>query len=235
MLPADNPQQSEESSHMGGGANLKDRKSKKGGPRVVTESDVGYHSLFEVSFLISRSSRHYLSTKQIGDARTAKETREELETQINLAMLGVEKAVTDRQTYSGTKDPIAQNWIDILIAKARELKATQPHLTKIEIAADLREWFDAQPGDKINPLLSVAGKYAAMLISLNLRLLFRQDLIQHKTRLLRYYILFCLESSNTCGTIYTPRGLRQIVTFLLCGWKPQISTDSVYLQFELLI
>jgi hypothetical protein len=52
MLPADNPQQSEESSHMGGGANLKDRKSKKGGPRTTTESDVGYHSLFEVSFIL---------------------------------------------------------------------------------------------------------------------------------------------------------------------------------------
>jgi hypothetical protein len=48
-LPADNPQQSEEASHMGGNANCKSRKSMKGGPHNVTESDEGYHELYTVS------------------------------------------------------------------------------------------------------------------------------------------------------------------------------------------
>jgi hypothetical protein len=49
-LPADNPQQSEEASHMGGNANCKSRKSTKGGPHEVTESDEGYHALYYVGF-----------------------------------------------------------------------------------------------------------------------------------------------------------------------------------------
>lgn len=48
-LPGDNPQQSEEASHMGGSANHKSRKSTKGGPHEVTESNEGYHELYTVS------------------------------------------------------------------------------------------------------------------------------------------------------------------------------------------
>lgn len=47
-LPADNPQQSEESSHMGGNANCGCRKCKTGGPHYHTESDEGYHALHYV-------------------------------------------------------------------------------------------------------------------------------------------------------------------------------------------
>jgi hypothetical protein len=47
-LPADNPQQSEEASHMGGNANRKCRRSMKGGPHEVTESNEGYHELYTV-------------------------------------------------------------------------------------------------------------------------------------------------------------------------------------------
>lgn len=47
-LPADNPQQSEEASHMGGNANCKCRKCKQGGPHAVVESDEGYHKLHYV-------------------------------------------------------------------------------------------------------------------------------------------------------------------------------------------
>jgi hypothetical protein len=47
-LPADNPQQSEEASHMGGNANCKSRKSTKGGPHEITESNGGYHELYTV-------------------------------------------------------------------------------------------------------------------------------------------------------------------------------------------
>jgi hypothetical protein len=49
-LPVDNPQQSEESSHMGGNANCSCRKCKVGGNHKYTESDEGYHSLHFVSY-----------------------------------------------------------------------------------------------------------------------------------------------------------------------------------------
>lgn len=47
-LPANNPQQSEEASHIGGNANCGCRKCRAGGPREHTESDSGYHSLYMV-------------------------------------------------------------------------------------------------------------------------------------------------------------------------------------------
>lgn len=51
-LPADNPQQSEGASHMGGNANCSCRKCLAGGPRELTESNEGYHALHYVGFLI---------------------------------------------------------------------------------------------------------------------------------------------------------------------------------------
>jgi hypothetical protein len=36
---------------MGGNANCKSRKSTKGGPHEITESNKGYHELYTVSFL----------------------------------------------------------------------------------------------------------------------------------------------------------------------------------------
>ena len=47
-LPADNPQQSEEASHMGANANCACRKCNVGGSHEFTESDMGYHSLHKV-------------------------------------------------------------------------------------------------------------------------------------------------------------------------------------------
>lgn len=139
-LPADNPQQSEESSHMGGNANCKCQKCKVGGPHDHTESDEGYHSLFFA-----------------GVIRSAEETRQQLERQIDLAMYGVEKPILEMQTATGTKDKVAQYWIDILLKKAREIKSEQPVRTAESIADELRAWLKEQPGDKVNPLLSVAG------------------------------------------------------------------------------
>lgn len=47
-LPADNPQQSEEASHIGPTGNCKCRRCAVGGPSSVTESQEGYHALHEV-------------------------------------------------------------------------------------------------------------------------------------------------------------------------------------------
>ncbi|KAF8874151.1 hypothetical protein CPB84DRAFT_1690343 [Gymnopilus junonius] len=139
-LPADNPQQSEEASHMGGNANLKCRRCGVGGPHDHTESDEGYHSL------------HFT-----GVARSAGETQKCLEKQLKTACYGIEKHVTDIQTETGTKDKITQHWIDILIQKCHEMKSQDPGWTPDSIAEELQKWLKDQPGDKFNPLLSIAG------------------------------------------------------------------------------
>lgn len=61
------------------------------------------------------------------------------------------------QTATGTKDKIAQHWIDILLKKSREMKSTNPSRLSENIAEELRGWLKSQPGDKINPLLSISG------------------------------------------------------------------------------
>jgi hypothetical protein len=82
---------------------------------------------------------------------------QQLDEQISLSMYGVERTISQLQTAIATKDPIAQYWIDILLSKARELKAAQPDRSSDDIARELRKWFEEQPGDKKNPLLSVLG------------------------------------------------------------------------------
>jgi hypothetical protein len=95
---------------------------------------------------------------QSGTPRSSTIISEQLDEQIRLSMYGVESPITKLQTATGTKDPIAQYWIDILLSKARELKAARPDRSCDDIATELREWFNEQPGDKKNPLLSVLGK-----------------------------------------------------------------------------
>ncbi|KAJ6608328.1 hypothetical protein B0H10DRAFT_2303295 [Mycena sp. CBHHK59/15] len=139
-LPADNPQQSEEASHMGGNANCGCRRCKAGGPHEHTESDAGYHSM------------HYA-----GLPRFAADTKRTLEEQIKLAMYGVEAPISKLQTATGVKDKVAQYWINILLEKARQMKADNPGRTADSIAEELKTWLDQQPGDKVNPLLDIAG------------------------------------------------------------------------------
>lgn len=53
-LPADNPQQSEQASHIGGNGNSKCRKCKVGGSHEDTESNEGYHAFYTVRNLSVR-------------------------------------------------------------------------------------------------------------------------------------------------------------------------------------
>lgn len=73
-------------------------------------------------------------------------------------MYGVEKPISDNQTATGTKDKVAQYWIDILLAKSRKMKSDSPGRSAESIADELRIWLSNQPGDKINPLLTVVGE-----------------------------------------------------------------------------
>lgn len=146
---------------MGGNANYKSRKSMKGGPASKAESNEGYHELYTVSILKCVDFLFVLIILQVGDTkRTAASTRKEIESQVAQAMLGISSKVEEKQTASGTKDKIAQHWIDQLIAKAREIKSKHPGRPENEIVAELSQWYDDQPGDKINPLLLFEGVHA---------------------------------------------------------------------------
>ena len=125
-LPGDNPQQSEEASHMGGNASRKSQKSMKGGPPEVTESDGGYHEPLHGSFflyqILNPYSWHYVIIIQWGQPRSAAATRAEIYKQVQLAMWGYSEPVKKLQTATGTKDKITQHWIEIHLAKARRWK-----------------------------------------------------------------------------------------------------------------
>ncbi|KAK6966745.1 hypothetical protein R3P38DRAFT_2590271, partial [Favolaschia claudopus] len=58
---------------------------------------------------------------------------------------------------TGTKDKITQFWIEKLLAKARPMKEENPSRKTEEVAVELKAWLDQQVGDKMNPLLDLAG------------------------------------------------------------------------------
>ncbi|KAJ7719076.1 hypothetical protein B0H14DRAFT_3098629 [Mycena olivaceomarginata] len=130
-LTGDNPQQSDEASHMGGNANFPCRKCHWGGTRKEKEGDINYHTCHLV-----------------GIARNAAEIRETLDKQLQHAMRGDAKMVENLQRETGTKDKITQYWIERLLARAKDLKAERRTRTPTEIAAELQKW---------NPLLDLPG------------------------------------------------------------------------------
>ncbi|KAJ6592424.1 hypothetical protein B0H19DRAFT_1204789 [Mycena capillaripes] len=67
------------------------------------------------------------------------------------------EALTEHQQATGTKDKITQHWIEILLAKSKALKTENRRRTATEISTELRTWLEAQPGEKMNPLLDICG------------------------------------------------------------------------------
>ncbi|KAJ7866209.1 hypothetical protein B0H14DRAFT_2573484 [Mycena olivaceomarginata] len=139
-LTGDNPQQSEEASHMGGNANYPCRKCGWGGSTKEKETVQVYHDC-------------HLA----GTARDAAEIRDNLGKQLQFAMLGDKKGVENLQRSTGTKDKITQYWIELLLKKASELRLEVPRRSKEVIASELQTWLDQQQGDKFNPLLDITG------------------------------------------------------------------------------
>ncbi|KAF7375527.1 hypothetical protein MSAN_00440900 [Mycena sanguinolenta] len=97
-LPGDNPQQSEEASHMGGNANHPCRKCHWGGSQKKEGNGELYHQC-------------HLA----GVARNIAEIRENLERQLQMAMHGDRTGIENLQRATGTKDKVAQHWISILL------------------------------------------------------------------------------------------------------------------------
>ncbi len=104
FLPADNPQQSETSSHLGVNASLNCRRDMSGGSEQVKESVEGYEALFHP-----------------GVPRECEKTISVIRKQIWLACHGDQGGIGQLSTETGVKDKIAQFWIDTLLAKVKPI------------------------------------------------------------------------------------------------------------------
>ncbi|KAJ7144866.1 hypothetical protein C8R43DRAFT_891028 [Mycena crocata] len=136
--PADNPQQAEEASHIGHQGNYFCRVCKVGGTNEEKESPAGYPKFYEA-----------------GAPRNVEEIRSCVLEQIRLATRGIASHVEALQTSTGTKDKIAQHWINILIPKSREMQAADPRRTVDQISEELCTWLATQTDQPYNPLLDL--------------------------------------------------------------------------------
>ncbi|KAI0071057.1 hypothetical protein K474DRAFT_1566504, partial [Panus rudis PR-1116 ss-1] len=135
----DNPQQSEDCSHIGLNGNYPCRRCKVGGTHTEKESNEGYEQFFAPSV-----------------SRTATETVREINSQLLHACLGVQETVDAMQSEKGIKDKIAQYWIEILLTKAREqqhARLINPQTKDQCLKGTLRN--QLRPGDHYNPLLGL--------------------------------------------------------------------------------
>jgi hypothetical protein len=158
--PADNPQQAEEASHIGHQGNYFCRRCHVGGTNEQKECPDGYHSFYAVSPRLTGSVPSLnVSFEQPGQPRNVEDIRSCVLAQIRLATYGVATHVEALQTSTGTKDKIAQHWIDILIQKARETQAASPGRDIDEISNELLIWLSQQTDEPYNPLLDLPCTY----------------------------------------------------------------------------
>ncbi|KAK0444640.1 uncharacterized protein EV420DRAFT_1721990 [Desarmillaria tabescens] len=106
VLPADNPQQSETSSHIGVNGNFSCRRDLTGGSSEQKESVDGYEALYHPG----------------KDERTVTQTIQAIRWQIWLACQGNQEGVKNASASSGVKDKLSQYWIEQLIIKSRALQ-----------------------------------------------------------------------------------------------------------------
>ncbi|KAJ6613813.1 hypothetical protein B0H10DRAFT_2165219 [Mycena sp. CBHHK59/15] len=143
--PADNPQQAEEASHIGHQGNYFCCVCKVGGTKEEKESPEGYRTFYEFIILCRRR----------GAPRNVEEIRSCVLEQLRLATRGVAAHVEALQTSTGTKDKIAQHWIDLLIPKSREMQTADPRQPVDEISNELLVWLGKQTDQPYNPLLDL--------------------------------------------------------------------------------
>ena len=176
-MPADNPQQAESASGIGGNGNLNCIRDKSGGTKEQKESDKGYHALFAVSDdHNSNISTIELRVSKPGETRrTVSETVQIIKQEINLSCEGIACRVSELQTETGVKDRTAQYWIDRALERSSELlrqrlqePTTQDHRLKgkldpderkqikqtihREVVAEVQRWVIEQPPERYNQL-----------------------------------------------------------------------------------
>ncbi|KAI0264584.1 hypothetical protein BC834DRAFT_804009, partial [Gloeopeniophorella convolvens] len=135
-LPADNPMQSELSSHIGLGGNCFCRRCKVGGTQEEKTTADGFHALFVP-----------------GVPRSATATRKEVMAQLRDAARGQD--VEDRQHKSGVKDVLAQKVIQ-RAAQERIRLCNESSLSEQELEERIDAWIMGQHG-AINPFLEQPG------------------------------------------------------------------------------
>ncbi|KAK7047084.1 hypothetical protein VNI00_006746 [Paramarasmius palmivorus] len=136
-LPGDNPQQSDEASHISHQGNCKCRLCRPGATGVFAAS-TGYLNFFSA-----------------GTPHNVHNIRNCVLEQLRLASEGVKERVDEIQTATGVKDKIALHWISILLAKAKEAQSANPGRCHKAISHDLLEWLKTQTDQPYNPLLDV--------------------------------------------------------------------------------
>ncbi|KAF8505214.1 hypothetical protein JB92DRAFT_3084144 [Gautieria morchelliformis] len=154
-LPADNPQQSEEASHIGPGGNCKCRHCFVGGPAGVRESDEGYHALHKVR-TVCLLLFVWITWDQPGVPRMV-EHLTEIRRQLDKAVDGSLAPVSSMQTASGTKDRVTQGWILKILAKVKELKKSDPGRSFESVRAGTKMWLENQPHHLWSPILTIQG------------------------------------------------------------------------------
>ncbi|TFK34493.1 hypothetical protein BDQ12DRAFT_763286 [Crucibulum laeve] len=158
-LPADNPQQSETSSHIGVNGSYNCRRDLTGGTDIEKETSTGYQALYCV-----------------GEPRTPQSTLQVIHWQLWTACTGNKEVLQSSYTRTGIKDKIALFWIDQLIAKAKDMRKQRltdigilevrqkyAELEKVprqviknrigfDIQVELWEWLIQQPNDSFRTL-----------------------------------------------------------------------------------
>ncbi|KAK1218880.1 hypothetical protein PQX77_018407 [Marasmius sp. AFHP31] len=137
-LPADNPQQSDEASHIGHQGLVKCRTCKPGESGKFHATTHGYGSFYAS-----------------GTPRNVQEIRACVLEQIRLATYGVNAPIETLQTETGVKDKIACHWIDILLQEAVRRQAESPSQCQQEISDQLLAWLGSQTDQPYNPLLDI--------------------------------------------------------------------------------
>ncbi|EAU92084.2 hypothetical protein CC1G_09605 [Coprinopsis cinerea okayama7 len=124
LLPADNPQQSEHASHIGGNGLSNCRRDTTGGRDEEKETDEGYCALFKVlQPLLLPSRRALINAPKPGRPRRVMETIDTVKAQVRLACYGKRDDLQSNISQSGVKDKISQHWIELMFSKSQELQA----------------------------------------------------------------------------------------------------------------
>ncbi|TFK59074.1 hypothetical protein BDN72DRAFT_781253 [Pluteus cervinus] len=159
LLPADNPQQSETSSHIGVKGNYLCRRDLTGGSEKEKEQPQLYHAMHKV-----------------GEPRKVSDTVEAIQQQYNLAVEGEPGLLQKHYSNSGIKDKISLFWIDQILSKGKEMRGRHledqrtrdPRLNdpgliekerekltariEKEIQTELRKWVVSQPVGSLEKL-----------------------------------------------------------------------------------
>lgn len=137
---------------------------------------------------------------QPGLPRFAHETLNEIETQVQMACLGVAQPIKDLQSNRGVKDAYTQSWIEEFINRSREFQRANPGITPGQIQGILMGWVSNNRNIVYNNYLLLEGKHRHHLSSqLPLLIWPLQTGTLRGTRLLNCCIRYCSESLSTCG------------------------------------